>query len=184
LFGIFFPVVSRIIGSNFEKATAAAGMSKKESKSFGDALREIRGINKKKFNTVDEARKHIKSKMTEFLKPLKTQFAVGVALGLLDPIMRETTGKKIPNKLKTAIFAGILGIPTRGGQRHPTIALTAYVTDTLAKSYFVNKEAQKLSKLSGQEYLKEVNEIRDSKRFSAKEIKEILEKRKDLKKAA
>lgn len=168
---------------NLEKAGAAAGMTKQETSSLKDTLNEIKGLDKKKFKDVESARKHLKSKINELLTPLKNQVAAGFVLGLLDPIFKELTGKKIPGKLKTIGLVGI-GVGTRQASRRPILALTAYITDEFAKSYLVNSEAEKLSELSGTDFIKSVQELKKSKKFTAAQKKEILEKRRELRKTA
>jgi hypothetical protein len=180
-----FPETVEIKGPKWGKITTAVGVEKAEESSFAKALREMRGAakGKEKFKSYDDARKYMVKRMSLFLKPIKNQLAVGFALGLVDPIAKKLTGRKIPPPVKYASL-GAIGLGGKRGIRYPFLALTAYATDQLAKGIMVNQEARNLSKLRGREYLEAVRKLRVGKEFTAKEVKEILRKRQEFRRAA
>lgn len=146
-----------------------AGFGKTESGKIGKALEELK--NPPKFKTFEEARKWMQSKANILLLPVKNQIMAGFILGSIDPIIKETTGKKIPSKVKLPIY-GMAGLYGKTGSRRPFLALTSWATNALWDSARTSFHKEKLHSKKGIARRREYEKIK-KKGFSAKELKEI-----------
>jgi len=151
------------------KGAEQAGFGKTESVKIGKALEDLK--NPPKFKTFEEARKWMISKANTLLLPVKNQIMAGFILGSIDPIIKETTGKKLPSKVKLPIY-GIAGLYGKTGSRRPFLALTSWATNAIWDSTRKSFHKEKLHSKKGIERRREYEKIK-KKGFTAKELKEI-----------
>ncbi len=151
------------------KNAQQAGFGKIESIKIGKALQELK--NPPKFKTFEEARKWMKKRANTLLLPVKNQIMAGFILGSIDPIIKETTGKKLPSKVKLPIY-GMVGLYGKTGSRKPFLALTSWATNQLWDSTRKSFHKARLQSKRGIERRREFERLK-KKGFTSKELKEI-----------
>ena len=156
-----------------EKATVqaaqAAGFGKTESVKIGKTLEEIKNI--PKFKSFEEWRKWIRPRMNALLLPVKNQIMAGFILGSVDPIIKETTGKKIPSKIKYPLY-GTVGLFGKTGSRKPFLAISSWITNELWDISRKSYHKEKLQSKRGIERRREFERLK-KKGFTQKQLKEI-----------
>lgn len=154
------------------KQAQQAGFGKTESIKIGKSLEEIKNP-PKNLNSKEKIKEWIKPRVNNILKtPIKTQIMTGFILGSLDSIMKETTGKKIPSKIKTPIFYSA-GIGSKLSVKKPILSITAFLVDGIFNNLRIKHHKEKLQSKKGIERLQEYEKIKNKKGFSPKELKKI-----------
>lgn len=151
------------------KGAQQAGFGKIESVKIGKVLEEIK--NPPKFSSFEEFRKWIKPRTNALLLPVKNQIMAGFILGSVDPIIKETTGKKIPSKIKYPLY-GTVGLYGKTGSRKPFLAMSSWLTNEL---WDISRKAYHKGKLQSKKGIERRREFEKLKKkgFTPKELKEM-----------